>query len=95
MNSNFKKRKYSKGLVKEVHKWLGEDGLKFFRETKENYGEVNAVYPEPGIPKIPHAVHFREGMQVRNFLRSLDECKDWDAHELDNTWADIIEAAIL
>lgn len=39
---------------------------------------------------IPHPVHFREGMAVRNFLRSQPECECWDAHDLDDVWMLIV-----
>lgn len=75
-------------LINKLKEWLREDGIKFFREIKCKYGKINAVYSEGGFP---HAVHFVEGMQVRNFLR---EHVDWDAHKLDNEWIGLIEEAI-
>ncbi len=77
--------------IKSIHTWLGSRGIKFFRGIKEKHGRINAVYMEEGIP---HPVHFREGMQVRNFLRTLDECKDWDAHKLDDNWVSVIEEVL-
>ena len=49
---------------------------------------------QSGDIKWPHAVHFREGMQVRNFLRTLPQCKDWSCHKLDDEWAKIVEDAL-
>lgn len=43
---------------------------------------------------IPYAVHFNEGMQIRNFLRGTGLCDNWDCHDLDNNWADIVEKVI-
>ena len=80
-----------KVIVESVRRWLGDDGIKFFTNLKKKHGRVDAVYMEQGIP---HPVHLREGMQVRNFLRGLDECKDWDAHKLDDNWVSIIEEVI-
>lgn len=44
---------------------------------------------------VPHAVHFIEGMQVRNFIRSTG---DWDEREkrniLDDWWVEMVEQAI-
>ena len=84
-------KKYMTQLSKDgktkLMEWLGDEGLKFFKDVKDKHGKVDAVW----MDGIPHAVHFREGMQVRNFLRSLDECKDWDAHKLDDSWVKIIE----
>ena len=78
-------------MITKVKKWLGKDGIACFRKYKENYGTVSPIFIED---KIPHPVHFREGMQVRNFLRTLEECKDWTSHDFDNKWKDIIEEAI-
>lgn len=49
---------------------------------------------DPSLLLIPHPVHFREGMQVRNFLRTLSECKDWTSHDLDDRWEGLVERAI-
>lgn len=95
-----KEYKPSKKIVKATKKWLGEDGKSFFSGVYEKYGTLIAVWMEggeEGINKgfgIPHPVHFREGMQVRNFLRTLDETKKWDAHDFDNRWENIVLKAI-
>lgn len=85
----------SKEGMDKLRKWLGPDGLECFRGYKEKYGTVSPVFSEilEGFD-IPHPVHFREGMFVRNFLRSLPECKDWDAIKLDDSWIAIIEEVI-
>ncbi len=77
-------------LIPELRKWLGDTGLTFFRDIKAEHGKVNAVWMEGGIP---HAVHFREGMQVRNKLRDLTDNR-WSSHEYDDTWVDIIEECL-
>jgi len=86
------KRTASAKTIDAVKAWLGDQGILFFRDVRKEYGRINAVWVEEG--GIPHAVHFREGMEVRNQLRSTDECKDWDAHDLDDSWVGIIEEAI-
>jgi len=78
-------------LVRKVREWLGEDGLKFFRGVKEKYGRIDALWMD-GI--LPHPVHFREGMRVRNFMRDTGLCKGWDAHDYDNRWVAVVERAI-
>ena len=78
-------------LLAKVRDWLGEDGKKFFSEIYEKYGILNAVWMEG---KIPHPVHFREGMQVRNFLRSTGLCNDWNQHDLENRWEEVILKAL-
>jgi len=86
------KRDIPEELVEKTREWLGVDGLKFFRDVKEKYGEVAAVWMDG---PIPHAVHFREGMQVRNFMRETGLCEDWTHHELDDNWEDLIEKVII
>lgn len=83
-------REVSSELIEKTRKFLGEDGLEFFKEMKRKHGEYAAVFMKGGIP---HAVHFREGMQVRNFMRH-NGCEDWDAHDLDDTWVSLIEKVI-
>ena len=83
--------------VAKLRKWLGDDGRDFFTELKKNFGNIGTAILFEGkkvMGGIPHPVHFREGMQVRNFLRTLPECKDWDAHDLDNNWASLVEKAL-
>jgi hypothetical protein len=78
-------------LVPEIKKWLGIQGINFFKDIKRKYGTLLAVWDEGGIP---HCVHFREGMSVRNKLRELTD-GNWSSNEYDNTWVDIIEECIL
>lgn len=75
-------------LVQKLRGWLKEDGVKYFTDIKNKYGRIDAVWMEGNIP---HPVHFREGMQIRNFLR---QHVDWDAHHLDNKWVKLVEEAI-
>lgn len=78
-------------LVKKTKTWLRSEGVDLFKEWKVKYGTVSPVID--GV--IPHAVHFWEGMQVRNFLREQDECKDWTDEDFDDTWIEVIENTIL
>jgi hypothetical protein len=78
-------------IVESVKGFLKEDGINFFKEIVKEHGEVDAVFIDGGIP---HSVHFREGMQVRNHLRRSGLCNDWDSHDLDNNWIEVIERAI-
>jgi hypothetical protein len=57
-------------LYAKLLAWLGYDGVAFFQMCVDTYGGMTeAVWSEGGIP---HAIHFREGMQVRNFLRGFE-----------------------
>jgi hypothetical protein len=84
-------KKHEQAITTKVRNFLGEDGLGFFKEMVEEHGEVSPVFMKGGLP---HAVHFREGMQVRNFLRSIEECDGWTTDDFDDTWATIVEDAI-
>jgi len=83
-------------LTSRLDKWLGKDGRTFFADVKRTRGTVLAVIPGPVINgrSIPHAVHFREGMQVRNWLRSQPECKDWTDQDFDNKWVGLVEEVL-
>jgi len=78
-------------IIKELKIWLGPDGHDFFNEMLNIHGNISPVLMDDNIP---HPVHLREGMQVRNFLRTLPECKDWDCHKLDNYWGVLVKEAI-
>jgi hypothetical protein len=78
-------------LVKKTSEWLGDDGKKFFSNVKAKHGEINACWDDGGIP---HPVHFREGMQVRNFMRMSGLCETWSDDDFDDNWIPLIEAAI-
>jgi hypothetical protein len=78
-------------IVKRVAEWLGEDGEKFFQDILDEHGKLNVVL-SGGY--IPHPVHLREGMQVRNFIRSLNMTPDWNDHDYDNLWEEIVIKAL-
>jgi hypothetical protein len=78
-------------IVEQIRLWLGPKGVSFFREIREKYGRIDALWIEGGI--LPHPVHFREGVQIRNQLRALTN-SSWTAHEYDNHWVEVIELAI-
>ena len=79
-------------IVEERFKeWLGPDGIQWFRSIKEKHGTVLAVWGE----RLPHAVHFQEGMQVRNWMRQQPEFSDkLDGHWLDDNWAEFVEKVL-
>lgn len=91
LTSKISQHSYSKSLIEKTKKWLGKDGTRFFLKNWLKYGTVSPVFSNEGIP---HAVHFREGMQVRNFLRKQEECEGWDSVKLDDNWIEIVEEAI-
>lgn len=94
-------RHVDEAVVEDIRKFLGEDGIKFFRECKEKTGTVMPVITatKEGIvfgkaEGIPHPVHFREGMTIRNRMRKMAQCVDWDASDFDDNWAKAVELAI-
>lgn len=69
-------------------KWLGEDGKQFFKDLYTKHGRLDVVYTEAGIP---HVVHFREGMQIRNWMRKNTR----KSHDyIENNWMDFVLEAI-
>jgi len=92
-------REISPELIKETRKWLGKDGFTFFTELKKEHGRYDAVFADSSIHgsihgSIPHPVHFREGMQVRNHMRNTGLCKDWNDHDFDDSWVSLIEKVV-
>lgn len=83
--------KSEKEVIENLKKWLGKDGKEFFTEVKKEHGTLNAVLMENGIP---HPVHLREGMQVRNFLRTQEFCNDWNSHDFDDNWIRLVEESL-
>jgi hypothetical protein len=83
-------------LVAVLRTWLGPIGLEFFQEMLEKHKTVSPVFPvSAGGNRIyPHAVHSHEGMQVRNYLRSLPETSFWSVYDYDNCWADLVHEAV-
>jgi hypothetical protein len=78
-------------LIAKTRAWLGDDGYRFFEKIKAVHGTVNACWNDGGIP---HPVHFREGMQIRNFMRTSGLCEGWSDHDFDDNWVELIEEAI-
>lgn len=83
-------------IVSELYHWLGAEGRGFFRKVKNTFGTVDAVIPanhEMNPLPIPHPIHFREGVQIRNKIRSITQFA-WDSHWYDDKWAGFVESAI-
>lgn len=79
-------------LKERFLEWLRPSGIKYLKGIKEKYGEIAACWNEGGIP---HPVHFREGMQIRNWMRDQPEFADnLDCHWLDNNWEKFTEECL-
>jgi len=44
--------------------------------------------------RIPHPVHFREGMQIRNFMRASGYCQGWTSEDFDEMWVKAVEETL-
>lgn len=83
-------------LVEKTFNWMGREGVIWFKHIKGLKGSVNEVlklnYKRKGIPA--HPIHFREGMQIRNFLRKQDECQNWTHVDFECEWATVVNRCI-
>lgn len=84
-------------LVDKVSDWMGIDNIIWFKHVKGLKGTVNAVlklnFKRKHLPV--HPIHFREGMQIRNFMRAQMETQGWSNEDYDNNWSAVIEKCIL
>lgn len=79
-------------LKQRFLEWLTPNGIAFFKGLLKEHNTILAVWMEGDIP---HAVHFREGMQVRNWMRSQPEFADnLDDHWLDDNWAEFVSSCL-
>lgn len=85
------KRPIPPELIKKTKDWLGVDGHKFFNGLLKDHGRIDACFMEGSLP---HPVHFREGMQIRNFMRLSNMCDDWGDHDFDDNWVELIRRAL-
>jgi len=83
-------------LIDDLFNWLGDYNLKYFKHLKGLTGTYSPVLKlnkkRKGIPV--HPVHFREGMQIRNFMRRHEDCKNWNDIQFDDNWTKLIELTI-
>jgi len=70
---------------KDFVQWLGEDGVQLFSKWWIEYGEIPLVIPS--TTGIGHPVHFREGMQVRNWMR---QNTDLEEDYVENKWPEFV-----
>ena len=83
---------YCNKLIPALSKWLYDYGLDvFFKRCLKDYKTISPVFRDRGIP---HPVHFREGMSVRNFLRESKMCPGWDDNDYDENWSKLVLISI-
>jgi len=79
--------------IEDFRQWLQEDGISYFRHIFGLTGSVTPILnlnmKKRGLPI--HPIHFREGMQIRNWMRKHINCvSELDACVLDDTYSDFI-----
>lgn len=72
------------GYRTKLSLWLGEEGIRFFTKLYEKHGKLAVIIRDGAIP---HPVHFREGMQVRNWMRKNTSIPE---DRLDDEWEDFV-----
>ena len=80
-------------IADKIAGFLGKDGIRWFGHLKGLTGTCSPVLRLNAQRKrIPvHPVHLREGMQIRNFLRTLKEC---EGINFDDEWCGLVELAV-
>lgn len=83
-------------LIDKLYAYLGDENVRYFKHLKGLTGTYAPVlrlnFAKKHIPI--HPVSWREGMQIRNFLRDQDECKNWKGTDFDDNWTLLIELTI-
>lgn len=86
--------KWDEGFIKRLGVWIGTEGKAFFQGIIDKHGHLNVVLPGKNIP---HPVHMREGMQVRNEMRDIHTKmghEHEDAHWYDNFWQSAVKECL-
>lgn len=83
--------------VKTLKIWLGEENVRYFKHLKGLKGSVFPVLKlnmdKKGLPG--HPVHLREGMQIRNYLRTkFPELSEMAGDILDDYTVELMEKVI-
>ena len=89
--------KWNEEFIARLKHWIGPIGHKFFQGIIDKHGHLNVVIPGTGTPRIPHPVHMREGMSVRNKMRDLHTAMEHpheDAHWYDNHWQSAVKECL-
>jgi len=86
-------------VVESIQGWLGRQGIEHFQDIKELHGTVDAYWAESGvgdlIPQfIPRSINSQEGVLLRMFMKTLDECKEWEDKDFESQWVPMLEKSI-
>jgi len=83
-------------LINDFISWIGNENLRWFKHLKGLTGTYSPVLKlsqkRKGIPI--HPVHFREGMQIRNWMRRHKSCKNWTDNDFDDNWVLLVDMAV-
>lgn len=92
MTQKSPKPQITEQLVDYVEDFLGNAGINYFQQLRDQYGYIPLVvevHDDDGST-FPHPIHFHEGMQIRNSMRDSGLVEDWDAHQLDDYWIEVV-----
>ena len=86
-------------IITHVKGWLGDEGITHFQTIKEMHGKVDALWMEAvSINNMQQyttrCIYTQEGAVFRTFLKSLEECKEWETKDFKEQWVPIIEKSI-
>lgn len=86
-------------VVSQIQRWLGARGIEYFQEVKELHGTLDAYWMEPIVADyiqqfVPRSINAQEGKMLRTFMKTLDECKEWDEEDFENQWIPMLEKCI-
>lgn len=83
-------------ILLNVAEYLGDDNIRWFGHIRGLKGSVNCTlklnFKKKHLPA--HPINLREGMQIRNFLRSLPDCKSWSYQDLQAAWVEVLNQLI-
>lgn len=86
-------------IIFNVRNWLGYSGILHFQTIKELNGTVNAIWMEPieldnVFQFVPRNVAVQEGKKLRDFLKTLELCSDWEKDDFEKEWVWVLEQSI-
>jgi hypothetical protein len=88
-------KEWDPAFISYLLEWLGYDGVAFFTLMLEQFGKLAPVIPTDGLP---YAVHFREGMAVRNAMRRIHKQMGlgvYGSYFYDDNWQSAVKAALV
>jgi len=83
-------------LINKFYEYIKEENLRYFKHLKGLTGKYDPILKLNMKRKymLAHPVGLREGMQIRNWMRSQTECDGWGQDDFNNNWTKLIELTI-